>query len=170
MLFLIGMSVWCFLVVGDEPEQVVLPPVVQQDTPPPLPADKFDLNNKAIKWWPYKEGLAQAKKKGLPIFFLQYATWCKHCKSLAPVFKNSRIVGLSKHFVMIRVNTELDKVSGQNLVKGHDYIPCLLFLNANEKVYPVTAEYSEAKYAYFYSDDPTEMSTSMLQALKLHYK
>ena len=139
-------------------------PITAQNEPPPLPEDGMDWNDVQIKWWPYQEGLAEARAKSLPVLVLQYATWCSDCTALAPVFDDPRLVALSRRIVMVRVDSDLDDV-GEQFPSSINYIPSVVFLDSSGRPLPLVVDpYNpDDEYAYFYSDWDTKILLSNMK-------
>lgn len=152
---------------GDEFGAPNLPDIVAQDTPPNLDKGGMNWNDAEIAWWPYEEGMAQAKKKNAPIFFIRYASWCSDCHRLQAFYTHTYFVELSKRFVMIREDVDASAPLRHELVSGHNYIPRLLFLSPQGTLLPVTSGYSKPNHEYFY-DSLEAMVSSMHKALGVH--
>ncbi len=123
-------------------------------------------NDAQIKWMPYKDGLAAAKKTHRPICLIFYTTWCPHCANYSTVFSDPKVVKKAKSFVMIR----LDKDQNHDLSKQHspdgEYIPRTYFLSPQGKLDESLTE-DRAQYKYFYNEkDPASLLAGMDRALK----
>ncbi|MBP1686757.1 MAG: Thioredoxin [Deltaproteobacteria bacterium] len=124
-----------------------------------------DWNDANIRWMPYQEGLAAAKKNHRPICLIFYTTWCPHCANYAKVFSNPEVVKKAKSFVMIR----LDKDKNQELSKQYkpdgEYIPRTFFLSSAGVLDESLTE-ERPQYKYFYSEsDPASLLAGMDRAL-----
>src|SRR5437773_11757955 len=69
-----------------------------------------DWNDPAIKWMPYSDGLAAAKKEKRPVCLVFYTEWCPHCQNYSGVFHDDKVVERAKKFVMIRLRSEERRV------------------------------------------------------------
>lgn len=145
------------------------PPATQAEQPvAKKPAPKkaaIDWNEAEIDWLPYKEGLARAKKKKLPMLLLRHASWCSDCKVFAKVFHDEAVIKASRELVMVHVDVDDEEESeGTELTKAQHYIPHLVFLDASGTLLPITAEDTAASDSpYFYGSDPAHL----LQRMKL---
>lgn len=127
---------------------------VEQGEPPVLEgSEDIEWNDRHIKWWPYEEGLREARQKGLPVLYVQYATWCPDCKATSHHFYDPGIVELSRHFVMIR--TDVDASGGEVSQYELDglYVPKVLFLrpdgSVRQELYPDSGmKRSDGKFYY----------------------
>ena len=124
-----------------------------------------DWNDASIKWQPYDQGLAEAKKTGKPICLIFYTTWCPHCANYSKVFSDPEVVKKAGSFVMIR----LDKDKNQEISKQYnpdgEYIPRTYFLAPDGQLDSSLSE-ARPQYKYFYSEkDPASILAGMDLAL-----
>ena len=63
---------------------------------------------KGVRWYPYEEGLALAKKEGKKVYINFHADWCVYCKKMEKdTFAKRRIRDyLNKNFIAISVDTD----------------------------------------------------------------
>ena len=125
-----------------------------------------DWNDAQIQWQTYEAGLAKAKESKKPICLIIFTEWCPHCKNYSGVFHDSKVVDLSKQFVMIHLDADQNKeISGKYGPDGQ-YIPRTFFLTSDGTLAPdVTAPRDQFKY--FYDEkDPASILAGMDTALK----
>ncbi|MCM5662654.1 thioredoxin family protein [Galbibacter mesophilus] len=84
----------------------------------------------------YKDALAEAAKRNVPLFIDFYADWCAPCKMMdKKVYTDSELGAyFNENFVSVKVDVEEEL--NADLVKEHQIrsMPTLLFVDANEKV------------------------------------
>jgi protein-disulfide reductase (glutathione) len=102
-----------------------------------------------IAWRGLDEGLAEARSLGRPLMLVIHASWCPRCRELKPRFSDPALVDASERFVM--VNLDQDE-HPQSLRYGPDgqYVPRVLFLDAQGRVDATLSNASRSKYKYFY--------------------
>jgi thiol-disulfide isomerase/thioredoxin len=130
------------------------------------PALAHDWNDAGIKWRPYEEALAAAKKEKKPVCLIVFTEWCPHCKNYSEVFHEPKVVEKSKKFVMVHVDKDKSpEVSKQYAVDG-EYIPRTYFLSSAGKVDP-SIHAPREKFQYFYDEkEPASVLAGMDAALK----
>ena len=129
-----------------------------------------DWNDNGIKWLPYDEGLAEAKKNAKPICMVLYTDWCPHCTNYSKVFHDSAVVEKAKQFVMIRINTAQQKDVSRKYAPDGSYVPRTYFLASDGELDP-SIHAPRQKYKYFYSErDPASILAGMKKALEKHGK
>ena len=64
-----------------------------------------------IKWYPYDEGLAQAKQTGKSIVFYFYADWCSYCVRMQKeTFSHASVIDfLNNKVIAVKVNVDQHK-------------------------------------------------------------
>jgi thioredoxin-related protein len=64
-----------------------------------------------LKWTPFNDGFAQAKKSGKKVLLDVYTDWCGWCKRLdKDVYANEKVAAyLNDHYVSIKLNAESAK-------------------------------------------------------------
>ncbi len=119
-----------------------------------------------IAWRGLDEGLAEAKTLGRPLMLLVHASWCGRCRELKPRFSDPALVQASERFVM--VNLDQDDAP-QALRYGPDgqYVPRVLFLDAQGQVDATLSNAARSKYKYFYMPQD-DLVGVMQQALDHH--
>jgi len=128
-----------------------------------LAARGWNYNN--IRWMTsLEEGRTRAIESRKPAMVVVHRTNCPTCMALKPRFKNNRdIERLAKEFVMINIEDEKEHRIAELNADG-DYVPRILFLDANGKllrqVKNVNSEYGK----YFHIDSNTILR-SMKHAL-----
>ena len=129
-----------------------------------------DWNDAGIKWLPYEEGLAEAKKSEKPVCMVLYTDWCPHCTNYSKVFHDSAVVEQAKQFVMIRINTAQQKDVSRKYTPDGSYVPRTYFLAPDGELDP-SIHAPRQKYKYFYSEnDPASVLGGMKKALEKHAK
>jgi thiol:disulfide interchange protein len=125
-----------------------------------------DWNDTGIKWRPYEEGLAAAKKEKKPVCLVFYTEWCPHCTNYSKVFHDSKVVEKAKRFVMIRLDKDKQKELSAKYAPDGEYIPRTYFLAPDGKLDP-DIHAPRDKYLYFYDEkDPASVLGGMDAALK----
>lgn len=132
----------------------------------PLGAAAADWNESEVTWYDYGAGLAEGKRRGLPILLVFYTDWCPHCHNYSRLFHDPEVVRLSRAFVMVRVERDGNRdVSAVYDIDG-DYIPRTFFLAPNAAVLTDLTGGNE-EFRYFLDEhDPTELCAMMLLALE----
>ena len=128
-----------------------------------------DWNDPAIKWMPYSDGLAAAKKEKRPVCLVFYTEWCPHCQNYSGVFHDDKVVERAKKFVMIRLDRDKDTDVSKKYAPDGEYIPRTYFLKPDGSLDPdIHAE--RDNYKYFYDErNPEPLVKNMDVALaKLH--
>ena len=103
----------------------------------------------AIAWRGFDVGFKDAAALGRPVMLLVHAAWCSRCKALRPIFSDPALVELSREFVMINVDQDLEP---QVLRHGPDgtYIPRVLFFSPAGELYTDVLNPTRQRYKYFY--------------------
>ena len=135
-----------------------------------LPGTAFagaeDWNDANIKWMPYDDGLAAAKKDHKPVCLIFYTTWCPHCANYSKLFSNPDLVKKSQSFVMIRLDKDKNAELSKKYSPDGEYIPRTYFLSADGKLDDSLTE-TRDQYKYFYGEsDPSSILAGMDRALK----
>jgi thiol:disulfide interchange protein len=130
------------------------------------PALAHDWNDAGIKWHPYEEALASAKKEAKPVCLVLFTEWCPHCKNYSAVFHDPKVVDAAKKFVMVHVDNDKSRdVAKQYAVDG-EYVPRTYFLSPAGKVDP-SIHAPRDKFQYFYDEgNPSSLLAGMGEALK----
>lgn len=102
-----------------------------------------------IGWRGLDEGLAEARSLGRPLMLVIHASWCPRCRELKPRFSDPALVDASEQFVMVNLDQDEEP---QALRYGPDgqYVPRVLFLDAQGRVDATLSNASRSKYKYFY--------------------
>jgi thiol:disulfide interchange protein len=123
-------------------------------------------NDAQIKWMPYTEGLAAAKKTHRPICLIFHTTWCPHCANYSTVFSDPRVADKAKSFVMIRLDKDQNRELSKQYSPDGEYIPRTYFLSPQGKLDESLTE-GRAQFKYFYNEkDPASLLAGMDRALK----
>lgn len=135
-----------------------------------LPGTAFagaeDWNDANIKWMPYDDGLAAAKKDHKPVCLIFYTTWCPHCANYSKLFIDPSVVEKTKSFVMIRVDKDKNPEVSQQFKPDGEYIPRTYFLASNGKLDESLVE-ARPQFKYFYDErNPASILAGMDRALK----
>lgn len=102
-----------------------------------------------IAWRGLDEGLAEARSLGRPLMLVIHASWCPRCRELKPRFSDPALVDASERFVMVNLDQDEEP---QSLRYGPDgqYVPRVLFLDAQGRVDATLSNASRRQYKYFY--------------------
>ena len=123
-------------------------------------------NDAQIKWLPYTDGVAAAKKSGKPICLVFYTTWCPHCANYSKVFSDPAVVKKAESFVMIRLDKDQNKELSKQFKPDGEYIPRTYFLSPDGKL-EASLTAGRDQYKYFYDEqDPAGILAGMDRALK----
>lgn len=92
-------------------------------------------NNTNITWFDHANGLAEAGRTGKPILLVAHTTWCPHCERYKKLFFEPRVVELSKHFVMVMLDRDVEKELNAKIgPNGQFFVPRTVFLKADGQV------------------------------------
>jgi thiol-disulfide isomerase/thioredoxin len=123
-------------------------------------------NDADIKWQPYEQGLAMAKKVNKPVCLIFYTEWCPHCTNYSKIFHNAKVVEYTKRFVMIRIDMDKHSVLSKKYAPDGQYIPRTFFLSPTGTLDPSIHE-ARDRYKYFYDEHtPAALLVGMSQALQ----
>jgi protein-disulfide reductase (glutathione) len=129
------------------------------------PAFGHDWNDAGIKWRPYEEALAEAKKDKKPVCLVVFTEWCPHCKNYSAVFHDPKVVDASKKFVMVHVDNDKNPAVGKQYAPDGEYVPRTYFLSSDGKIDP-SIHVARAQFQYFYDEsNPGSLLTGMDAAL-----
>jgi len=124
-----------------------------------------DWNDGQIKWQPYEEGLAAAKKDNKPVCMIFFTEWCPHCQNYSAVFHDPKVVEQSKKFVMIRLDKDKNAEISKKYAPDGEYIPRTYFLSSSGTLEPAIHAPRD-QYQYFYDEkNPAGVLAGMDQAL-----
>ena len=110
-----------------------------------------DWNDPAIKWMPYSDGLAAAKKEKRPVCLVFYTEWCPHCQNYSGVFHDDKVVERAKKFVMIRLDRDKDTDVSKKYAPDGEYIPRTYFLSSAGAL-DADIHAPRDKFLYFYDE------------------
>src|SRR5437870_8549147 len=104
----------------------------------PAPAARAggDWNDQGVKWVPYTDGLAAAKKEKKPVCLVFFTEWCPHCANYSGVFHDPKVIEKSKKFVMIRLDKDKNDALSKQYAPDGEYIPRTYFLSSDGKLDP----------------------------------
>ena len=102
-----------------------------------------------IAWRGLDEGLAEAKALGRPLMLVVHASWCPRCRELKPRFSDPALVAASERFIMVNLDQDEEPQAHRYGPDGQ-YIPRVLFLDAQGQVDATLSNASRSKYKYFY--------------------
>src|SRR5437870_5032082 len=110
----------------------------------PAPAARAggDWNDQGVKWVPYTDGLATAKKEKKPVCLVFYTEWCPHCQNYSRVFHDPKVIEQTKRFVMVHVHQDKKKELSNTYEPDGEYIPRTNYLKSHDP--PDTARCSPA--------------------------
>jgi protein-disulfide reductase (glutathione) len=122
--------------------------------------------NDAIAWRGLDEGLREAKQSGMPLMLVVHTDWCGNCQNLKPTFAGNKLAQLSERFVMVHVDQDTQP---EVTLYGPDgqYIPRVLFLDADGNVDPQLQNPNRDHFRYFYTPHD-DLVASMREALERH--
>jgi thiol-disulfide isomerase/thioredoxin len=124
-----------------------------------------DWNDGQIKWQPYEEGLAAAKKDKKPVLIVFFTEWCPHCQNYSAVFHDPKVVEQSKKFVMVRLDKDKNAELSKKYAPDGEYIPRTYFLSSSGTLEPAIHAPRD-QYQYFYPEkDPAGVLAGMSEAL-----
>jgi len=119
-----------------------------------------------IAWRGLDEGLAEAKSLGRPLMLVVHAAWCPRCRELKPRFSDPALVDASERFIMVNLDQD-DEPQALRYGPDGQYVPRVLFLDAQGKVDPALSNPSRSKYKYFYMAQD-DLVGAMQRALDHH--
>lgn len=119
-----------------------------------------------IAWRGLEEGFKEAAALGRPMMLVVHAGWCPRCKELKQRFFDPAIVETSDQLIM--VNLDQDETP-EALRHGPDgqYIPRILFFDAQGHLDADLSNPGRSKYKYFYTPKD-DLGAIMQQALERH--
>ncbi len=125
-----------------------------------------DWNDQGVKWRPYEEALAEAKKTKKPVLLIFYTDWCPHCANYSKVFHDPKVVEASKQFIMVRVNGDQNQDLSKQYALDGTYIPRTYFLAPSGTV-DADIHAPRDQFKYFYDEkNPDSVLAGMNAALK----
>jgi thioredoxin-like negative regulator of GroEL len=125
-----------------------------------------DWNDQGIKWRTLDDALVEAKKSKKPICLIFYTEWCPHCANYSQVFHDPKVVEMSKHFVMVRVDNDKSQEVSKKYALDGSYIPRTYFLSPSGTV-DADIHAPRDQFKFFYDEkNPDSVLTAMNTALK----
>ncbi len=125
-----------------------------------------DWNDSGVKWQPYEQGLAMAKKENKPVCLIVYTEWCPHCTNYSNIFHSASVVEQAKKFVMIRIDQTKSPDVSKKYAPDGQYIPRTYFLSPAGTLDSSIHE-ARTNYLYFYNEnEPAALLAGMNQALQ----
>jgi thiol-disulfide isomerase/thioredoxin len=118
----------------------------------------------AIAWRSLSAGLSESTQTRRPVMLTIHASWCESCKQLKPQFHDPALVELSREFIMINIDQDLETRSLEFAPDG-DYVPRIVFLDPRTgKADPDLQNKARARNHYYYgpSDDIVAMMKEAL--------
>ena len=119
-----------------------------------------------IAWRGLDEGLTEARTLGRPLMLVVHAAWCPRCRELKPRFSDPALVAASERFVMVNLDQD-DEPEALRYGPDGQYVPRVLFLDAQGRVDAGLSNPSRSKYKYFYMPQD-DLVGSMQRALDHH--
>ena len=146
--------------VADRGTPTTPPPPARQAT---APAHGY---GDKIAWRGLDEGFKEAAALGRPMMLVVHAGWCPRCKELRPRFFDPAIAQASERFVMVNVDQD---ETPEALRHGPDgqYIPRILFFDAQGKLDPELSNPTRKRFKYFYTAHD-DLGAMMQRALERH--
>lgn len=134
--------------------------------PPPVATAPAHGYGDKIAWRGLDEGFKEAAALGRPLMLVVHAAWCPRCKELRTRFFDPAVAESSGQFVM--VNLDQDQAP-EALRHGPDgqYIPRILFFDAQGHLDADLSNPGRSKYKYFYSQQD-DIAAAMSRALDRH--
>lgn len=85
-------------------------------------------NGDEIRWRSAEGAFDAARRSGKPLFVQVHAPWCAQCGALADQFRDRRVVGLARRYVMVLVDAEREPAIAARLAPDGPYVPRSLVL------------------------------------------
>ncbi len=152
-----------------EPAPAIDPPpaTAPSEEPAHVPAaepSREGWNEAQIRWEPYEAGLARARRESLPVLLVVSATWCGHCRTYSHVFEDAGVVQRAQRFVMVHLDSDVEREEAARYVVDGHYVPRTYFLAPDGTPMPVTA--LNPRFRYFYDENgPASLIAGMDAAL-----
>jgi thiol-disulfide isomerase/thioredoxin len=125
-----------------------------------------DWNPSAVNWRPTEAGLAEARESGKPVMMVIHAEWCGPCHDYARVFHDAEVAALSRHFVMILVDSDQERAVNQRYATDGTYLPRTYFLDAAGQHQTANVS-NHPRFRYFFPQrDPRAIAGAMRLALR----
>lgn len=140
-----------------------LPPQARPPPPPAAPS-RDGWNTAQIHWLGFDEGVAAASAAHKPVCLVFSATWCPHCSNFSHVFEDAAVVAAARDFVMVRVDSDVERELGRRFAPDGAYVPRTYFLTPAGELEPDVKAH-DGQFAYFYSErDPASLLDGMRRA------
>ena len=119
-----------------------------------------------IAWRSLEEGKQEAARLGRPLMLVVHAAWCPRCRDLQKRFFDPALTETSEQMIMVNVDQD-ETPEVLRLGPDGQYIPRVLFFDAQGNLDAGLSNPGRRKYKYFYTpqDDLVGM---MRQALDRH--
>ena len=103
-----------------------------------------------IAWRGLEEGFKEAAALGRPMMLVVHAGWCPRCKELKQRFFDPTVVETSDQLIMVNLDQD---ATPEALRHGPDgqYIPRILFFDAQGRLDPDLSNPGRSKFKYFYT-------------------
>ncbi len=177
-LLFVGVSLALYSVTACEGKQAAGP---QDTAEPATPAKSADTSTDTaprtasapahgygdkIAWRGLDEGFKEAAALGRPLMLVVHAGWCPRCKELSRRFFDPAVAHKSDQLVMVNVDQD---DTPEALRHGPDgqYIPRILFFDAQGHLDADLSNPGRKKYKYFYSQQD-DVVGAMQRALDRH--
>ena len=133
--------------------------------PPQATAPAHGYGDK-IAWRSLEEGKQEAARLGRPLMLVVHAAWCPRCRDLQKRFFDPALTETSEQMVMVNVDQD-GTPEALRLGPDGQYIPRILFFDAQGNLDAGLSNPGRKKYKYFYTpqDDLVGM---MKQAIDRH--
>lgn len=139
---------------GDEapdPPPASAPSLEPDVEPPAAEPSREGWNEAQIHWETYEAGLARAQRESRPVLLVMSATWCGHCRTYSHVFEDERIVSRARRFVMVHIDSDVQREVADRYVVDGRYVPRTYFLAPDGTPMSITA--TNPRFRYFYDED-----------------
>jgi len=109
--------------------------------------------------------MAEAERTGKGVVLIFYAEWCPTCHAYKNIFKQPKVVELTRTLVMIRVDIDQQPALSEQYDFDGDYVPRTFALTATGEVRHNI--YAKKRYRYFIkASDISTFSLLLEKAIK----
>lgn len=119
-----------------------------------------------IRWTPYDEAFALARREDKPVVVVFTAAWCGHCRTYQGVLEHPEVIALSRQAVMVRVDIdERPDVNARHLDDG-GYVPRTHFFRPDGSPIAELRAANRTRYVHFLdTQSPAELLSLMRRAI-----